>query len=249
MDQNRGVPDGIENTDNPLPPSSSSATLTGDDNSSTTTTTHQPSSSSQSQQPKAKWKPNELFLTNLTSMGFSSMMAKKALYYTNNESAEAAIEWIFTNDGVDSEDSIPWESELEQQRQHQSSPSANDDADNDLYKMVFVVNSELTMGVGKIAAQVAHSALGLHRLLLQHQSKYGESLLLWNEYGETKIVLRGENTNHLVELEHKAIALDLPCYMVHDAGKTQVKAGSTTVLGIFGSNKLIDQITNQLKLY
>ena len=32
--------------------------------------------------------------------------------------------------------------------------------------MVFVVNSELKMGVGKVAAQVAHAALGLHRTLL-----------------------------------------------------------------------------------
>ncbi|OTF80544.1 peptidyl-tRNA hydrolase 2-like protein [Euroglyphus maynei] len=238
MDQNRGVPDGTdENADDP-PPTTTGTT------SATSSATSQPSSSSS--QSKAKWKANDLFLTNLTSMGFSSMMAKKALYYTNNESVETAIEWIFTN-GVDSQD-LPLELEQSEQ-QSSSSNSLMANADDDLYKMVFIVNSELTMGVGKIAAQVAHSALGLHRLLLQHQSKYGESLLCWNEYGETKIVLRGENTNHLVELEHRAIALDLPCYLVHDAGKTQVKSGSTTVLGIFGSNKLIDQITSQLKLY
>ncbi|KAH9528377.1 hypothetical protein DERF_002330 [Dermatophagoides farinae] len=244
MDQNRGVPDGTENTDDP-PPTSTTTTATGTgDVGDNSLTSSQPSSSSQS---KTKWKPNDLFLINLTSMGFSSMMAKKALYYTNNESAEAAIEWIFTN-GADSED-LPIELEQKEQQQQSSSLISYENVDDDLYKMVFIVNSELTMGVGKIAAQVAHSALGLHRLLLQHQSKYGESLLCWNEYGETKIVLRGENTNHLVELEHKAIALDLPCYMVHDAGKTQVKSGSTTVLAIFGSNKLIDQITGQLKLY
>ncbi|KAH7636316.1 peptidyl-trna hydrolase 2-like protein [Dermatophagoides farinae] len=116
MDQNRGVPDGTENTDDP-PPTSTTTTATGTgDVGDNSLTSSQPSSSSQS---KTKWKPNDLFLINLTSMGFSSMMAKKALYYTNNESAEAAIEWIFTN-GADSED-LPIELEQKNNNNHHRS--------------------------------------------------------------------------------------------------------------------------------
>ena len=46
-------------------------------------------------------------------------------------------------------------------------------------EMVFVVNKELGMGVGKAAAQVAHACLGLYRQLLQNQMAYGEKLLQW----------------------------------------------------------------------
>lgn len=49
--------------------------------------------------------------------------------------------------------------------------------------MIFVINMELQMGVGKVAAQVAHAALGMHRLLLQDEGKYGDMLLEWQTFG------------------------------------------------------------------
>jgi len=114
--------------------------------------------------------------------------------------------------------------------------------------MVFVVNSSLEMGVGKIAAQVAHAALGMHQILLQDETKYGDSLIRWFEFGETKIVLKGETTQHLIELEKKALELGLPTYLVQDAGKTQVKSGSTTVLCLYGQLDLVDKVTRSLRL-
>ena len=53
----------------------------------------------------------------------------------------------------------------------------------DLYKMVIVVNSSLSMGVGKVAAQAAHGAVGLFKELMQQQQEYGEMLLTWDDYG------------------------------------------------------------------
>ena len=53
----------------------------------------------------------------------------------------------------------------------------------DFYKMVFVVNAEFSMGVGKIAAQVAHAALGLHRALIENPQKYGQMLMSWEQFG------------------------------------------------------------------
>lgn len=240
MDQSRGVPDGTDEYD----PASTGTSNPGNV-SINASTVNSPST----------WQPNDEFLKKLTTMGFGIKLAIRSLYHTKNQSMEAAIEWIFTN----TEEAI-LPPEIEQQLENLM---LNDDVyesskfidefifpnNTDLSKMVFVVNSELSMGTGKIAAQVAHAALGLHRLVLQNESKYASMLLSWTEYGETKIVLKGENTNHLVELENMAISLDLPCYMVHDAGKTQVKAGSTTVLGIFGLNDQVDQITGNLSLY
>lgn len=53
----------------------------------------------------------------------------------------------------------------------------------DLFKMVLVVNMALEMGVGKVAAQVGHGAVGLYRQLMEKQEQYGEQLLYWDDYG------------------------------------------------------------------
>lgn len=51
-------------------------------------------------------------------------------------------------------------------------------------------------------------------------------------------------------LQAAAMSLSLTAKVVHDAGRTQVAAGSATVLGIGPAPKsLIDQITGSLKLY
>lgn len=55
--------------------------------------------------------------------------------------------------------------------------------DGPAYKMVFVVNSELSMGLGKTASQVAHAAIGLYRLLIEEQQRFGEMLLYWEQFG------------------------------------------------------------------
>lgn len=114
--------------------------------------------------------------------------------------------------------------------------------------MVFVVNSSLAMGVGKTCAQVAHAALGMHHLLLQDENEYGYYIIKWSEFGETKIVLKGDSTQHLIDLEQKALEIGLPTYLVQDAGKTQVPEGSITVLCIFGRIDLVDNVTGSLRL-
>ena len=54
---------------------------------------------------------------------------------------------------------------------------------SDFYKMVFVINSQLKMGVGKVAAQVGHASVGLYKLLASNQQKNGEMLLQWEQFG------------------------------------------------------------------
>ena len=50
-------------------------------------------------------------------------------------------------------------------------------------------------------------------------------------------------------LEARAVSAGMPTYIVHDAGRTQIPAGSQTVLAIGPAPKsLIDQITGHLKL-
>lgn len=49
--------------------------------------------------------------------------------------------------------------------------------------MVFVVNTELNMGVGKIAAQVGHAAVGLYQILTSKPQKYDYMLSQWDDFG------------------------------------------------------------------
>ena len=49
--------------------------------------------------------------------------------------------------------------------------------------MVFVVNTELNMGVGKIAAQVGHAAVGLYKVLSSQSQKYDHMLAQWDDFG------------------------------------------------------------------
>ena len=48
--------------------------------------------------------------------------------------------------------------------------------------MVFVVNMELQMGQGKIAAQVAHAALAMFRELMESETK-AEMVMAWGHLG------------------------------------------------------------------
>lgn len=57
------------------------------------------------------------------------------------------------------------------------------------------------------------------------------------------------NEAEMAELEAKAMSLGMPTYIVHDAGRTQIAAGSQTVLAIGPAPKSeLDTITGQLKL-
>ena len=52
------------------------------------------------------------------------------------------------------------------------------------------------------------------------------------------------------ELYAKAISLGVNSTVIHDAGRTQIVAGSATVLGLGPAPKsVLDQITGDLKLY
>jgi len=140
--------------------------------------------------------------------------------------------------------------------------SDSDDFDQDdipEFKMVFVVNTSLDMGPGKTAAQVGHAALGVQRVLTIKSNKPGQigqnkykvsttDLGLWQDFGEKMVVVKGESTQHLKDLHLMAEDLDLPSFLVKDAGITQVPSGSVTVFGVFGEDEDVNKITGRLKL-
>ncbi|KAM4643739.1 putative peptidyl-tRNA hydrolase 2 [Discoglossus pictus] len=168
---------------------------------------------------------NTDYLQQLKDLDIPEEEARKALILTGNVSAEEAA--IFYFDSLENQNP-----EGEEQN---------------YYKMVFVVNMELPMGVGKVAAQVGHAAVGLYQLLLK-ESKTREMAYRWDENGAKKVVLQGSSATHLMELQALALSMNLPNYLVQDAGRTQIAVGSHTVLSIMGEEENVNKVTGKLKL-
>ncbi|XP_059571411.1 SRSF protein kinase 3 isoform X4 [Alligator mississippiensis] len=63
-----------------------------------------------------------------------------------------------------------------------------------------------------------------------------------------KVVVQGTNAAHLMDLQALALSLELPTYLVRDAGRTQVPAGSCTVLAIMGEEETVNKVTGTLQL-
>jgi PTH2 family peptidyl-tRNA hydrolase len=115
------------------------------------------------------------------------------------------------------------------------------------YKLVLVVNQELKMGVGKVAAQCSHATLGAYQSL---QESGGHDVLeRWLASGQPKVVLKAPSLQAMLELQARAAAARLPCFLVRDAGRTQVAAGSATVLAVGpAETAALDGVTGHLKL-
>uniref|UniRef100_A0A1D1Y505 peptidyl-tRNA hydrolase n=1 Tax=Anthurium amnicola TaxID=1678845 RepID=A0A1D1Y505_9ARAE len=113
-------------------------------------------------------------------------------------------------------------------------------------KMVLVVRQDLKMGVGKIASQCSHAATGSYaELIHSHRSL----LRQWEQCGQPKIVLSCKNQQEMNKLKESADRVGLPTFVVADAGRTQIAAGSRTVLAIGpGRRALVDSITGKLRL-
>ncbi|KAF8740654.1 hypothetical protein AX14_007790 [Amanita brunnescens Koide BX004] len=117
--------------------------------------------------------------------------------------------------------------------------------EEDEHKMVLVVRSDLGMSTGKIAAQCSHATLACYKTM---QSTNLKALRQWERSGETKIALRCSDENELLTLQAQAQSRELCARSIQDAGRTQIAAGSRTVLGIAGPARLVNKITGKLRL-
>jgi len=113
-------------------------------------------------------------------------------------------------------------------------------------KQVIVVRSDLKMGKGKLAAQVAHASLTAAEEAMRRRSGwFGD----WKDGGQAKIVLKVQTEETLHELYEKAKAAKLPVALIEDRGLTQLEPGTVTCLGIGpGPDQELDRITGKLKL-
>ena len=113
-------------------------------------------------------------------------------------------------------------------------------------KQAIVVRSDLKMGKGKVAAQVAHASLASAEVARERKPSWYEG---WRDEGQAKIVLKVESEAELDELFRKAKSAGLPASLIQDRGLTQVEPGTVTCLGVGpGPDAAVDGITGKLKL-
>ena len=110
-------------------------------------------------------------------------------------------------------------------------------------KQVIIVNESLKLPRGKLAAQVAHAAVAA---FLEASD---EARRLWLEQGMPKVVLKCETADEIMQFEEAARKRGIPAYLVSDAGRTVVPAGTLTCLGLGPvAEKELDELTGELKL-
>ena len=114
-------------------------------------------------------------------------------------------------------------------------------------KMVLVVRTDLKMGKGKAAAQCCHAALAAYK---KARDNCPQILKKWERSGQAKVTVKTETEDDLLTLMAMARSLGLVAAVIQDAGRTQIAAGSRTVLAVGpGPESVIDQVTSHLKLY
>lgn len=136
-----------------------------------------------------------------------------------------------------------------------SSPKKHD------VKQVIVMRTDLGMRKGKMIAQGAHAAMSfLSRNMVIGKSVtrggvVGMTKILseaeqdWLKGDFTKICVRVDSEEELLDIHAQAIEAGLTSYVIRDAGKTEFKEPTVTCLAI-GPNKVqdIDKITGHLAL-
>jgi len=139
--------------------------------------------------------------------------------------------------------------------------AVRDDYDGDeQYKMLLIFNQELyklssktgelksvKMSPGKAAAQSGHATLGAYRRGMRHCPN---AVRDWLRIGQMKITVKCPTVQELLELQEKCAAAGLNCYLIRDAGHTEIEPGSRTVLAVGPAPaSAMDPLTRHLKPY
>jgi PTH2 family peptidyl-tRNA hydrolase len=99
-------------------------------------------------------------------------------------------------------------------------------------KMVLVIRTDLQMGKGKVAAQCSHATLDAYKQALKQSQLTRDWLHHWESEGVAKITLKCQDEDEMLRLQKEARSVGLVAKSIVDAGRTQIAAGSRTVLAI-----------------
>ncbi|ELY60313.1 MULTISPECIES: peptidyl-tRNA hydrolase Pth2 [Natronococcus] len=111
-------------------------------------------------------------------------------------------------------------------------------------KQAIVARTDIGMGQGKLAAQVAHASLSAYEKADKRTRDQ------WKSGGQKKVVLKGESERQLHELSEIAESRGLPSAVIRDAGHTQLESGTVTALAVGpGDEDVVDRVTGELSLF
>jgi PTH2 family peptidyl-tRNA hydrolase len=111
-------------------------------------------------------------------------------------------------------------------------------------KQAIVARTDIGMGRGKLAAQVAHASLSAY------EDTDSRTRTEWKGSGQKKVVLKGDAERTLFSLADRAEREGLPHAIVRDAGHTQLDPGTVTALAVGpGPDESIDRVTGDLSLF
>ncbi len=114
------------------------------------------------------------------------------------------------------------------------------------YKQVILVRTDLKMGTGKKCAQSCHASVSASDVVRVKNKTVWKN---WKNSGQKKVVLKVNSIEQLVDIHKKLQKQNIPCYIINDAGLTQLPPDTTTALGIGPAlSTEIDKITGELKL-
>ncbi len=116
--------------------------------------------------------------------------------------------------------------------------------DSTTMKQAIVARSDLGMGEGKLAAQVAHASLSAY------ENADDDAQRAWKQGGQKKIVLKATGESELQELAEEARRAGVPYALIRDAGHTQLEPGTVTTLAVGPApENEVDRVTGDLSLY
>ena len=111
-------------------------------------------------------------------------------------------------------------------------------------KQAIVARTDVGMGRGKLAAQVAHASLSAY------EDTGKRTRTQWKGEGQKKVVLKADGEKTLFRLADEAERRGLPNAIVRDAGHTQLEPGTVTCLAVGpGDDDEVDRVTGDLSLY
>ena len=115
-----------------------------------------------------------------------------------------------------------------------------------MYKQVIIVRKDISMGKGKLAAQVSHASLSSYQKTLKINMDVAKA---WEHEGQKKVVLKVDGLDDLLEQFELAKREGIPCELIRDAGHTQIEPGTVTCVGIGPwEEKKLDELFGKLKL-
>ena len=111
-------------------------------------------------------------------------------------------------------------------------------------KQAIVARTDIGMGTGKLAAQVAHASLSAYEKTDDRAAKK------WKGGGQKKVVLKATDERTLYELSEIAEHEGIPNAVIRDAGHTQLEPGTVTTLAVGpAEDDLVDRVTGDLSLF